>query len=136
MKKYRFLFIAAVLLLSAAAGLLAFRWSAGRRPFRDITADQIASAAVELSPPGRRAELDRPAIEELAGILRVATVYRRDPSYREYSGQAAVYTIVKTDGAVITVQAYNPFLVIDGIGYRTKYEPCQALNALGNEQIR
>jgi len=135
MKKKWLLFILCVALLAAATGGLVFRLAAGSRPFKDITADQIASASVEIVPPDRSADLSRESIEELAGILRVATVYRRDDSYRDYAGQAAVYTIVMTDGSTVTVQAYNPFLIIDGVGYRTKYEPCQALNALGNEQV-
>ena len=30
---------------------------------------------------------------------------------------------------------YNPFLIIDGVGYKTKYEPCQALNSYANELL-
>ena len=37
---------------------------------------------------------------------------------------------IKTD-----IMAYNPFLVIDGIGYRTKYEPCQMLNSYANRLL-
>ena len=28
---------------------------------------------------------------------------------------------------------YNPFIIIDGIGYKCKYEPCEALNHYANE---
>lgn len=135
MKKKWFLFILIVLAAVLATGLAVFRFASGQRPFAHITADQIASARVEIMPPDKEVDLDREAIEDLAGILRVVTVYRKDDSYRDYSGQAAVYTISLTDGTVVTVQAYNPFLIIDGVGYRTKYEPCQALSALGNEQL-
>ena len=30
---------------------------------------------------------------------------------------------------------YNPFFVIDGVGYKTKYEPCQALSAYANRLL-
>ena len=30
---------------------------------------------------------------------------------------------------------YNPFLVIDGVGYKTKYEPCEALNHYANRLL-
>jgi hypothetical protein len=29
--------------------------------------------------------------------------------------------------------AYNPFFIIDAVGYRTKYEPCEKLNSWVNE---
>ena len=40
-----------------------------------------------------------------------------------------------TDGTQTEVMAYNPFLVIDGIGYKTKYEPCEALNSYANQLL-
>ena len=35
----------------------------------------------------------------------------------------------RVDGTQTDIMAYNPFIVIDGIGYKTKYEPCEALNS-------
>ena len=40
-----------------------------------------------------------------------------------------------TDGTQTSIMAYNPFLVIDGIGYKTKYEPCEALNSYANRLL-
>ena len=40
------------------------------------------------------------------------------------------------DGTVTDVTAYNPFLIIDGTGYRTAYGPCEALNRFANELLR
>lgn len=132
MKRKWGLFIFAVFLAAGVTGLLVFRGAAGRRPFKDLQAEEIASAVVRVTPPDKEATLNREDIGRLAGILRAVTIYRRDSSYREYAGQAVVYTITKTDGTVFTVQAYNPFLVWDGEGYRTEYDPCEALSALGN----
>ena len=60
-------------------------------------------------------------------------IYNKDSSYEQYSGQAVIYTISKADGTVLTINAYNPFLITDGVGYKTKYEPCEELNSLGNK---
>lgn len=136
MKKKWALFFLILVLSAGAAGAVVFRFAAGSQPFRSLAAENIAAAQVAVLPPDKSAQLDREGIERLAGILRACTVYGRDDSYRQYAGQAVIFTIRKTDGSTLTVQAYNPFLVIDGEGYRTKYEPCQALNALGNECIR
>lgn len=54
-------------------------------------------------------------------------------SYKKYGGQAVIYTITMNDGTEITVNAYNPFIIIDGIGYKTKYEPCERLSQIANE---
>ena len=40
--------------------------------------------------------------------------------------------ITRTIGAATEVRAYNPFLIIDGQGYRTEYQPCENLNRIAN----
>jgi hypothetical protein len=61
--------------------------------------------------------------------------YKRDNSFGEYNGQWVEFEITKTNGETLVVAAYNPFLIIDGKGYETEYEPCEQLNALGNRWI-
>ena len=63
-------------------------------------------------------------------------IYQKDDSYTEYAGQGVTYTLTMTDGTQTTVMAYNPFLVIDGVGYRTKYQPCEALNGYANRLLQ
>ena len=127
------LLIGSVLL---AAGLFTGQRLAEVKPFRDLRAEEIASVTVELYSPDVTLELTREEIGQLVPILNRASVYRRDNSYSEYCGQAVVYTITRTDGTCVTVQAYNPFLVINGVGYRTKYGPCEELSQLGNDLYR
>lgn len=45
------------------------------------------------------------------------------------------FSLTMQSGGQVTLVAYNPFLIIDGQGYRTKYGPCEELNRLGNELI-
>ena len=47
-----------------------------------------------------------------------------------------VFDVTLRDGSTTQVVAYNPFVIIDGVGYRTKYEPCEALNAFANRLLR
>ena len=129
MKKFR---VPAALLLLAA--ILILSCSVGRRPFRDLDPGSIAAASVQLMPPDRT--LPVPDTAELAGLLQAQVIYRRDNSYKEYAGQAVLFTLELTDGTTRQVMAYNPFLVIDGVGYRCKYEPCEALNQYANDLLR
>lgn len=105
----------------------------GRKPFKALMKEEIKEVTVELYPPDIKAKLDEEEIENLVEILQEVVIYNEDNTYTEYSGQAVVYRITKTDDTVIEIQAYNPFLIIDGIGYKTKYEPCEQLNGLGNK---
>lgn len=95
------------------------------KPFENLNASDIASATVQLTPPDKTIQIVE--TEELAALLRDVTIYEKDNSYRDYCGQAATFSLTMTDGSYTRIMEYNPFLVIDGVGYRTEYEPCGAL---------
>ena len=119
-------------LLAVAAGLLL----RGRRPFRDLEAADITAASVTLMPPDVTLELDGAEIGTLAELLGDLRITWPDQSYTEYAGQAVRFTVTFADGTETEVTDYNPFLIIDGTGWRTAYGPCEALNSFSNELLR
>lgn len=130
MKRGKRWLIALLCLAVIAGGILAASAMAGRRPYKELTAADIQSATVLLTPPDTTLEI--PDTGELAEYLSQVVIYDRDDSYTEYAGQGALFTLQLADGSTTDIMAYNPFLVIDGVGYRTKYEPCEALNRYAN----
>ena len=114
----------AILLICLAPEVLS------KRPFKDIDGENIVSAKVELMPPD--VELEVSDTEKLAELLRQVVIYRRDDSYKDYDGQAAVFTLSMKDGTAVEITDYTPFVIIDGVGYKAKYEPCEALNSYAN----
>ena len=119
-------------LLALAAGLLFW----GRRPFRDLEAADITAASVTLMPPDVTLELDEAEIKTLAELLGDLRITRPDQSYTEYAGQAVQFTVTFADGTETELTDYNPFLIIDGTGWRTAYGHCEALNRFANELLR
>jgi hypothetical protein len=106
----------------------------GTKPYSDLTAADISSATVHLSPPDKTLQIED--ISELAELLNNAVIYNEDNSYTEYVGQGVMFTLTMTDGTQTEITAFSPFLIIDGVGYQTKYDPCQALNAYANELLQ
>lgn len=104
-----------------------------KRPFQDLKPEDIVSVTAQLIPPDKTIGVTE--IDKLTGYLNDVVIYRKDNSYSEYAGQAVVFTLSMADGTQTKVMEYNPFLVIDGIGYRTKYEPCEALNQFANSLL-
>lgn len=104
-----------------------------RRPFEDLEPADVVSASVELLPPDTTIQIIE--IKELVSLLNEVVVYNKDDSYTEYNGQAVIFTLNLSDGSQMRVQAYNPFVVIDGVGYKCKYEPCEALNSYANRLL-
>lgn len=129
----RTIIISLICILSAAAIMLLFAVVGGRKPYQDLEAAQILSAAVQLSPPDKTIQITE--IKELVDLLKDVVIYNEDNSYTEYNGQGVIFTLVMTDGTQTSIMAYNPFLVIDGVGYKTKYEPCEALNHYANRLL-
>ena len=122
-----------ILLLAAVVLLLLTR--RGLRPFRDLEAADLIAVSVELLPPDVTVTLDAAEQEELAGLLREVVIYQRDDSITEYAGQSVIFTLELADGSTRTVVAFNPFLVLDDVSYRTEYAPCEALNGFANSLL-
>lgn len=105
----------------------------GPKPYKDLKTSDIVSATVHLSPPDKTAEITE--IKELVSYLNEVVIYNEDSSYTEYAGQAAIFTLIMADGSKEEITAYNPFVVINGTGYKTKYEPCEQLNNYANKLL-
>ena len=120
------------LVLAGIAGLTGCS-CVGIQPYRDLTAAEISSATVYLQPPDKTLQVDE--LDRLISLLQDVVIYGEDNSYTEYAGQAVTVQLTMCDGTQTNITAYNPFLVIDGVGYRTEYEPCEALNRYANELL-
>ncbi len=122
--------ISLICILAAVVIMIVFAAASGRKPYKNLDAAQVISAAVQLSPPDTTIQITE--IKELVDLLKDVVIYNKDNSYTEYDGQGVTFTLVMADGTQTSIMAYAPFLVIDGVGYKTKYEPCEALNQYAN----
>lgn len=132
MKRGIRIFIFAVFLI-VILGVILASGVLGRKPFKDLDPAQVQSAQVRLGPPDQTVQIWE--IKELTDYLNQVVIYRKDDSYTQYAGQSCTFTITKTDGTVLEVTVFNPFIIIDGVGYRCKYNPCQALNQYANRLL-
>ena len=134
MKKKWILGIAiGVVLAGGAAVTVIHSHSSGSRPFQNLRASDIVSASVHLTPPDETAPVDD--TEELAGLLRDIVIYNKSVGYQTYAGQSVTFTIALSDGSHMEVTEANPFIVIDGTGYKAEYEICEALNRYANRLL-
>ena len=129
----RTIIISLICILLVAITMIIFAFVSGRKPYKDLETAQIVSATVQLSPPGKIIQITE--TKELVDLLKDIVVYNKDNSYTDYSGQGITFTLVMIDGTQTNIMEYNPFLVIDGVGYKTKYEPCEALNHYANRLL-
>ena len=129
MKRSIRIFIFAVCLI-VILGIVLATGVLGRKPFKNLAPAQVQPAQVRLGPPDQTIQITE--IKELTDYLNQVVIYRKDDSYTQYAGQSCTFTITKTDGTVLEVTAFNPFIIIDGVGYRCKYDPCEALNRYAN----
>lgn len=105
----------------------------GSLPFKDLNTSEIAFINLYCIPPDVSIVIDdRKAIEEISAILQTIVEFEKDDTGREYDGQLVQFTLTMLSGEIIQVGVSNPFIIIDGQHYRTKYEPCEELNRIGN----
>lgn len=131
-KKILIIAIACVLLLGTI--MIISTGTGGKKPFKDLNPSEIVSATVRLVPPDKTIQITE--MQELTDYLNDVIIYNKDNSYTESCGQGVIFTLIMEDGTHTEVMAYNPFLVIDDVGYKTQYEPCQALNAYANRLLK
>jgi len=127
MKKAVLTFICVVILMGIA-GVAAIN-----RPYSDLKAEDIVSAKVTLTPPEKTVTIEDK--EELAALMNALVTYNRDQGYLECCGQGVVFELTLADGKTQSINAYNPYLVIDDVGYKTSYEPCAKLADYANGLI-
>ena len=132
MKKKALIVISACILLIGVP-IIVSTVAGGKNIFKDLESSKIVSATVRLIPPDKTIQIMD--METLTEYLNDVVIYHKDNSYTEYCGQAVIFTLILSDGTQTEIMAYNPFLVIDGVGYKTKYEPCEALNAYANRLL-
>lgn len=114
-------------------GMIVFALCSGRKPFKGMKASEIASAMVRLTPPDKTILITE--MEELTNYLNDVVIYNKDNSFTEYDGQGVTFMLTMSDGTQTEILEYQPFLVIDGVGYKTKYKPCEALNNYANRLL-
>lgn len=134
MKKNKSIIIVGACIVAIIVFIVISTKIAGKKPFRDLVETDIVSVTVNLSPPDKTIAISE--FEELVSYLNDVVIYSEDNSYTEYAGQGVTFTIIMTDSTQTDVTAYNPFLLIDGVVYKTKYEPCNALNTYANKLLR
>ena len=132
MKKKNIIITIALILIVIIAVALSVK-TTEKKTFEDLEAASIESATVHLIPPDITVEIED--IDMLAELLQDVVIYNIDFSYILSVGQGVTYTVAFKDGTETKVMAYNPFIIIDGIGYKCKYEPCETLNAYANDLL-
>ena len=122
--------IIVIILLLSSKGIL------GKKPFKNLESSDILSISVFAIPPNKTVLInDNEHIKEITAILNTVVIYQRDDSGRDNFGQLVQYTLKMKDGSSLEVGAYNPFVFVNGKSYKTKYQPCENLNSLGNKLI-
>jgi hypothetical protein len=104
-----------------------------QKPFNDLRTEDISSISVFAIPPNETVLVENvEQIEIIIDILRTVVIYHKSNDWKDSAGQMVIFTINKTKGEVVEVRAYNPYLIVDGQGYKTEYQPCENLNRIAN----
>lgn len=126
--KKRLIVIAAVIVIAVITVLLLAPRIIGKKPFKNIQASDIDAATAHLYPPDTVIQIDD--LDTFAGLLRELVIYqRKEPSYPPPAGGEVVFTLYLSDGSQMEISEDNTFLEIDGVSYRVKYAPSEALQS-------
>lgn len=131
--KKKILIPAAVLILAV---ILAGWCFTSKQPFKNLSAADVQQIEVQLRPPGVTLTLSEEQKAEAISLLQEVTVSYPDFSAGQYSGQAVIFTITKTDGSKTAATIFTPFVLINSFPFHGEYAPCEALNQFANELLK
>ncbi|WP_053985063.1 hypothetical protein [Niameybacter massiliensis] len=134
--KNKIIFIALFIVILIGIGMFCFSNICGERPFMNLTNDEVVSINLIVRPPETTISItDEIQIKELVDILKTIVTYQKKDS-SGYVGQLMQFNLYLKDGNTLEIGVYNPFIIINGTSYKTKYEPCKQLSVLGNKLIK
>ena len=133
MKKHKGKIIVTVICgLMVIAGVVMYQMNKGTKPLKDLSMDDVESISMSMYLSSVTIELDEDEMERVVELLREIAVYEEDETYGEYNGMPITFWLKASDGSVRNINIGAPFVVIDGVGYRAKYDSCEALDQYAN----
>ena len=81
--------------------------------YKDLSANEILSATVEIPPRGFQYVLSDNEVEELVAILQTVDTGNRAGSDTEYEGENIRFALAMANGAVETIIAHSPAIFIE-----------------------
>jgi len=122
--KKRSLIIVLTVLIIVSVGIMLMLF-AGKKPYKDLRTPDISSATVLLQPENKTINIVE--LPELEDYLNEIVTYGKSDSYKEQNGQIITFTITMVDGSKEEIAVIGSFVVINGTGYKAKYEPCEKI---------
>lgn len=105
-----------------------FNW--GKKLLKNLNVSDITSIEVVALPPNEVKYIDKQEdIENIISKLKKVIIYNKIEQ-NDYYGQTIIYILVMNDGSKRQIMISNPIVEIDGVLYKTKYAPAEALNSL------
>lgn len=109
--------------------------SAENNPLENLTAAEIASAEVHLTPPDESYTLTETEIETLAELLQEVVTDSRVSLSEPEMGQSVQFTLTLSHGGIKTICPNGDTITIDGVTYAANYDPCETLNSFANRVV-
>ena len=107
-----------------------------RKPFVDLTENEIEKITVSANPPGKDADLSAGQVKTAVMLLSDLEIYQFDNSFSSMDGQTVSFFIEKKDGTAVQLDVLSPFAVVDSTGYLADENTLEKLNAFANEVLK
>lgn len=105
-----------------------------RMPFINLTRDDVDGIKIFEASLESEIALSEDETINMVDLLNNVVIYE-EVVEEERAGQMIHIKINKIDGTSIIVKEFNPYIIIDDVWYKAKYEPCEEINKYANEII-
>lgn len=121
----------AILLAFCLLGVFIGCSTVNETPFSTLTVEEVCSATVCISPPDRTFPVEY--ITRLVALLKEIRLFEKTTLHQELIGQQITFSLELLDGTRREIALRSPYIVIDGVGYKTADEPRDKLEAFADQ---
>lgn len=110
--------------------------SQGKWPFKDLTREDIVSAAVVVSPPDKSLEIkDEFQLNYLVDALNSVVIYKEVSMEGMVSRPLVQFTLKLKNGNTVKVEPAGAQIIVNDTGYKAKQESSLELFTLGTRLV-
>lgn len=135
MKKKSILVTIALIILIIAFFIIN-HYKLDEKPFENLGVGEVKEITLNVTPSGKSMVItETNTIKKFTDILNNIEIYEKDDSWKKYFGGFNEITVSMVNGENIKIVEFNPFLIINDVGYKTNYDVCEKLDELINNII-
>ena len=105
------------------------------KPFENLVSDDVVSISIFEASLESDITLSEDDTLQMVSLLNELVTYQ-EAEEEERIGQMVQVKISKSDGSLVVVKCFSPYLIIDDVWYEAEYQPMENIDKFVNDIMK